>query len=133
MKYVKSSEHFSKNELACKCKKTDCEAKGMNSDFIEALEKLRVQYNKGMIINSAERCVKHCIEAKKIAKGKSPGAHTKGCAVDISVTNSVDRHQLLELVYKLEFEGIGIGGTFIHIDKFAELEARKEESMTWVY
>ena len=33
MKYVKSSKHFSKNELACKCKKTDCEAKGMNSDL----------------------------------------------------------------------------------------------------
>ena len=134
MEYVKSSEHFSEQELQCKCGSDDCQAKGMNSDFVADLEELRTQYGKGMVINSAERCVKHPIEAKKIVSGKSPGgAHTKGCAVDVAVSNSADRYQLLKLAFTFEFDGIALENKFIHLDKYAELAARAGRPMTWVY
>ena len=134
MRYIKSSEHFSLAELRCKCGRDDCEAKGMNSDFMNNLEILREQYGKGMVINSAERCVKHPIEAKKISTGKSSGgAHTKGCAVDVSVQNSADRYQLLKLAFALGFDGIAVEGLFLHLDKYADLAARVGQPMTWVY
>lgn len=134
MEYVTSSEHFSENELRCKCGRYDCQGRGMNGDFMDDLEILRVQYAKGMVINSAERCVKHPIEAEKIANGKSTGgAHTKGCAVDVSVSSSADRYQLLKLAFALGFEGIALENKFVHIDKYANLDVRGGQPMTWVY
>ena len=132
--YLQASEHFSKNELQCKCGHPNCKGRGMNADFMNDLETLRVQYGKGMIINSAERCVKHCIEAKKIKKGRLPGAHAKGAAVDVRVTDSGDRYRILQLALALGFEGIAVGKNFLHLDKYANLDGRGENPCrTWVY
>ena len=134
MAFVRSSEHFSESELACKCGQPDCQDEGMNEDFMADLETLRIDLDQGMIINSAMRCVKHPIEAKKIATGKSPGgAHTKGCAVDIKPRNGHQQYEILWLAFELGFEGIAIETRFIHIDKYAALDARQGLTMSWAY
>ena len=130
---VRRTTHFSQNELQCRCGTDRCEDQGMNADFMEVLEQLRELHGQGMIVKSAMRCVHHCIEAKKIAAGGQGGAHTKGCAVDISVKNSADRYQILKHAFALKFDGIGVNAKFIHLDKFANLEKRAGKPRTWTY
>jgi len=79
------------------------------------LQTLRSVYGKPMRVTSGYRCPEHPVEMKKT----QPGAHTSGCAVDISVDRA-DAHQLLKLAFAAGFTGIGVqqkgSGRFIHLD-----------------
>ena len=72
------SPYFTKDEMRCQC---GCNQDGMNAKFMEKLTALRAEWNKPMVVNSAYRCTRHPIEARKA----KPGAHATGRAVDIAV------------------------------------------------
>ena len=109
-------KNFTFAEMRCKetgiCK--------MDSAFMDKLQTLRTEVGFPMRITSAYRDVKHSIEAKKIADGKSKGgSHTKGCAVDIKI-QGIQAVVLLKEALNIGFKGFGIsqtgGNRFIHLD-----------------
>lgn len=72
-----------------------------------------------MVVNSAYRCPNHPIEAKKVAQGKSVGAHASGRAVDIAIQGE-DARELLKMALEHGFTGIGVqqkgSSRFLHFD-----------------
>jgi len=60
---------------------------------------------------------------------KPTSSHTKGVAVDISVSTSYERFKILEALIYAGFNRIGIGSDFIHIDN----DAKKAQEVCWDY
>ena len=63
-------------------------------------------------ITSAYRCPEH---NNKVSSTGLAGAHTTGKAIDIHVSNSAQRKQLIDY-FTNKVTGLGIAKTFIHID-----------------
>lgn len=103
------SEHFTRDELKCKC---GCNICNMEDDFMNMLEKLRNTIGKPIIITSGFRCPSHSVNVG----GYSNDAHTKGFACDIMV-NGLSSYDIAEYAEKCGFTGIGIiSDTACHID-----------------
>ena len=120
MEPVTSSAHFSEDEL--KCKFTG--QKGMNWDFMQKLEALRLEWGKPMHLSSAYRSSEHPAERAKSSPGYHHGksAEGGGQAVDVLIDRE-DAVAFLKLALKY-FNGIGINqkgeGRFIHLDDRSE-------------
>lgn len=114
------SRNFSKKELECKC---GC---GMlpRAELIERLQILRDLVNRPIHITSGARCFSY---NKKIG-GSLKSQHVEGTAVDISVNTGQERLELLDYALSLQFTGIGIAKTFLHLDI-----REKEKATTWLY
>jgi zinc D-Ala-D-Ala carboxypeptidase len=104
-------QNFTAAEFNC----SHCGKNEMKADFMLRLQTLRSVYGKPMLVTSGYRCSEHPAEVKKT----QPGAHTSGCAVDISVDRA-NAHQLLKFAFAAGFTGIGVqqkgSGRFIHLD-----------------
>lgn len=128
---MKLQRNFTAKEFACKCGLPNCTDKtGENIDpvLVDKLQLLRDEYvrmygHRSFIITSGIRCQYHPIEA---AKSTKTGTHLNRIAVDIACTSSAERFRILELAFKLGFQGIAYSKTFIHLDI-------REEHATWVY
>lgn len=102
--------HFKRSELRCPC----CGKCEMHPVFMDALEKMRLDYNRPLRINSGYRCPEH----NSKLSGSSPNSlHMKGIAADISWDEfpADDKKKLLNLAVK-DFGGLGIGRTYLHVD-----------------
>lgn len=111
-------ENFSYKELKCKCGKCGSNGTEMNTELMDALQRLRDKFGKPLIITSAYRCPNHPVERNK-ANPKA-GAHVLGVAVDISIRGA-DAVALLKLAFEDPvFVGFGISqkgaSRFIHLD-----------------
>jgi len=95
----------------------------MRLDFLNRLDELRERCNFPFIINSDYRAPSHPIEAAK----SSPGEHSAGHAVDIKVSNAVQRRKLVKCALEMGFNGIGVSKTFVHIDD------RDSTPVMWTY
>ena len=80
------------------------------------VQTIRTLFGKPIHITSGVRCKEH--NASPRVGGLEDSAHLKGKAVDISCTNSTDRHRLVQfLMYASEdINRIGIADSFVHID-----------------
>ena len=116
------STHFSKDELGD-------ERTGeitLASGFLDRLEHLRVQYAKPMVVTDGCRSRAtnrwlldrgypaslnsfHLVENSKYQTGGT-------CAVDISRPNGIDLARLVEFALRFDW-AVGIGGTFVHLDR----------------
>ena len=118
-------KYFTEEELVCR----HCNEVGMNDEFMQKVDALREKLGFSFPVNSAYRCTDHPIEARKA----SPGAHTTGRALDLSVYGE-DAHRLLSGALTAGFTGIGInqkgGSRFIHID---DIESTSERPRPWVW
>lgn len=107
--------HFSKDELACKC----CGHAPMSAEFMNILEKVRVQYGKPMPVSSGYRCPKH---NQSVSNSGPNGPHTTGRAVDILVSGGNAMELLRVILAHGSKWGLGIQqkgdvrARFIHID-----------------
>lgn len=104
----------------------DCKHTGenmMNKDFLLKLDELRHLCGFPFIINSGYRHPSHPIEAKKAV----PGTHAQGIASDIRAITGNQKYILIREAYNLEFTGIGIAETFVHLD------IRKTVPTIWLY
>ncbi|MGB2065748.1 MAG: D-Ala-D-Ala carboxypeptidase family metallohydrolase [Marinomonas gallaica] len=105
--------NFSRKEMQCK-ETGECR---MIPSFMDRLQKLRLEFNKPMVISSGYRSRQHSIELNK----KRIGTHAMGCAVDVVCSGS-DALRLIELALQHGFTGIGvkqhsdINKRFIHLD-----------------
>ena len=112
-------KHFTLSEF-------DCSHTGenrMEQDFLDKLNALREHCGFPFIITSGYRSPSHPIEALK----EIPGTHAQGIAADIKMTNSAHRYSLIKAALEHGFTGIGVAGTFIHLD------TRGTVPVVWTY
>ena len=102
------TDHFSKKEFDCQC---GCGTGKISMDLVNKLESARVDFGRGMRINSGIRCLEH---NRKIGS-KDTSSHIKCVAADVGCTNMEDRLKLLSILLKY-FKRVGINKSFIHVD-----------------
>ena len=102
------TEHFSKKEFDCQC---GCDTGEISMELVNKLESARVDFGRGMRINSGIRCLEH---NRKIGS-RDTSSHIKCVAADVSCTNMEDRLKLMTILLKY-FTRLGINKKFIHVD-----------------
>lgn len=112
-------KYFVLDEFKCPC----CGKNNIHAEVVSKIDRVRTLMGIPLHINSGSRCAKHNEEIG----GKSRSLHLIGCAIDVSTSNMTpdQSHQLLYLLFT-EFNGIGIGKTYVH----ADIRTIRE---TWIY
>jgi len=116
-------DYFTKEEF-------DCQYSGeneMSDDLLLAVDLLRQKCGFPFVITSGYRSKDHPIEAKK----KQEKTHAQGIAADIKVTDGTQRYKIVEEAIKMGFTGIGIAGSFVHVD-IRDLDGN-ESPVMWTY
>ena len=124
-----ATPHFTDKELMCGCGCMDCY---MQLEFMETLEKIRVEMNRPLFLSSAKRCSSH----NQVVSSTGPnGPHCDhgdgGQACDILISGA-DALKLIQIAGKY-MTGIGIkqdSGTphrsrFIHLDNLGSDYTKK--------
>lgn len=105
-------KYFSEAELSCQ----HCGQNEMDQNFVDELDRLRVEFGRPLVVTSAYRCPEH---NNNVSSTGFSGPHTTGLAVDLKVDRG-EAWRLLELIFLRGFPGVGVaqkgGGRFIHID-----------------
>ena len=112
-------KYFKLSEFNC----THTGENRMEPEFLEKLDNLRDYCGFPFVITSGYRNPSHPLEAVK----EIPGTHAQGIAADIKMTNSAHRYSLIKAALDHGFTGIGIAGTFIHLD------TRGTAPVVWTY
>jgi len=115
--------NFKPTEFECSC----CQALDINSDLVDLLQEARNILGP-LQITSAYRCPSH--NASVSSTGEN-GPHTTGSAVDLHVSNSQHRKQLIDY-FTNKVTGLGIAKTFIHIDIITQAELPNRPNC-WLY
>ena len=102
------TDHFSKKEFDCQC---GCGTGEISMELVQKLEQARLDYGRGMRINSGIRCLEH---NRKIGS-KDTSSHIKCVAADVSCTTMSERLKLVTILLKY-FTRLGINKKFIHVD-----------------
>ena len=118
-------QNFKRSEVECKC---GCGGVPTNRLML-ALEMLRFEYDRPMIITSGYRCKEH---NEKVGGAKN-SPHMLGLAVDVKVRGT-DAYDLVRIAINIGFTGIGINqkgkNRFVHLDIMPEGANRP---MIWSY
>ncbi len=104
----------------------DCTHTGkneMNQEFLDKLDQLREECDFPFKITSGFRDPSHPNEARK----QTPGTHSRGIAADIQVLDGLHRHLLVKKALEMNFTGIGVAKTFVHVD------IRDTTPVMWTY
>lgn len=89
---------------------------------MERLQTARTIADVPFIINSAYRSVEYELSKKRTGKSM----HTLGRAVDIKCVDAGTRFRIISALVAAGFHGIGVGGTFIHVDD-------RDTPLLWTY
>ncbi len=101
------TRNFTSRELACPC----CGECRMDLEFLTRLQVWRDLLGVPVSLASGYRCHLH----NKAVGGSTRSMHPQGKAVDPIIIPSL-RFRMIELAHKLEFSGIGLGKSKMHID-----------------
>ena len=113
--------NFTIAELACRCEGRFCQGAYWHDPlFLDALQALRDQIGRALIVTSGHRC-----PLWNATVGGAPLSQHKTLAVDLSLAGQ-DRWQLMERARRVGFTGFGLGRTFLHLD-------RRTQSAEWKY
>ena len=115
----KQMKYFKREEFNC----THTGNNKMDDAFLEKLDELREACGFPFVITSGYRDPSHPNEVNK----EKPGTHSEGIACDIRVRNGVERMNIVHQALKLDFGGIGVAKTFVHVD------TRKTTPVMWTY
>lgn len=122
------SEHFNREEFACKGEFCDCHGafNTVDSELLRILEVIRSHFDRPITINSACRCLGH----NRAVGGAMPDSggfggsqHLYGRAADI-VVDGIDPKLVYELADQMLVGGLGAYDTFTHIDTRTNQQAR---------
>jgi zinc D-Ala-D-Ala carboxypeptidase len=116
-------KNFSLDEFKCSC----CGLVDIHSDLLDLLQKARNTLGP-LQINSAYRCPEH---NNSVSSTGLSGPHTTGKSVDIHVSSSQHRKQLIDY-FAPKVSGLGIAKTFIHIDILTSDEVAHRPNC-WLY
>lgn len=94
----------------------------MRKGFMERVLELRKRCDFGFIVTSAYRNELHPVEARK----KSPGAHSKGIAIDIAV-NTHKAWEVVSQAFKLGFTACGMSQKGLMNTRFIHLDTGRAE------
>lgn len=122
---VPKVRHFKPKEFLCRCGECSLTYQNMDATFVKLLEAARKRAGVPFKLTSALRCEDH----NKAVGGVPNSAHVRGMAVDVAATNSATRWQILDGAYAVGFGRIGIGSTFIHLDR----DPDKPTQVVWLY
>jgi len=100
--------NFKPDEFRCSC----CNRLEIASELVDMLQTAREALGVPLTLTSAYRCPDH---NSKVSSTGISGPHTTGYSVDIHVSNSQHRKQLISY-FADKVSGLGIAKTFIHID-----------------
>ena len=104
------SRHFAPAEFR-RCN-PPCEIEQMSPEFLERLDRVRVNAGIPLVLNCAYRS-----REWDLAKGRDGNsAHTRGLAVDIRCLSSATRWKIVRAALICDIRRIGIGKTFVHLD-----------------
>ena len=115
--------NFKLEEFKCSC----CGLVDINSDLLDLLQTARNSIG-ALQITSAYRCPEH---NNNVSSTGLSGPHTTGKSVDIHVSNSQHRKQLIDY-FTNKVTGLGIAKTFIHIDILTSDEVSHRPNC-WLY
>ena len=115
--------NFSLEEFKCSC----CGLVDINSDLLDLLQTAREVVGP-LQITSAYRCPEH---NNNVSSTGLSGPHTTGKSVDIHVSNSQHRKQLIDY-FTSKVNGLGIAKSFIHIDILTTDEIPHRPNC-WIY
>jgi len=122
-------EHFSNDELKCKC---GCDQIKMDTEFMSKLILLRKLCKFPLPVSSGYRCPTH---NDGISTTGLDGPHTTGRAVDIMISGK-EALEVLSLAYDMGFTGVGVKQKgmkrFIHLDDLEKTNARPRPWL-WSY
>ena len=116
--------NFTPDEFRCSC----CNRLEISSDIIDLLQTARNELGP-LQITSAYRCPSH---NSSVSSTGENGPHTTGMAVDIHVSNSQHRKQLIDY-FATKVSGLGIAKTFIHIDLLTYEHGFEMRPNAWKY
>ena len=116
-------KNFKLEEFKCSC----CGLIDINSDLLDLLQTAREVVGP-LQITSAYRCPEH---NNNVSSTGLSGPHTTGKSVDIHVSNSQHRKQLIDY-FTNKVTGLGIAKTFIHIDILTSDEVPHRPNC-WIY
>ena len=120
------TEHFSTDELKCRC---GCEIPGMDEEFMRKIETLRVEYEKPLGVSSAYRCPEH---NSRVSKTGLSGPHTTGQAIDLRVSGE-DAFNLIEIALVMGMTGIGVSQKGLHGARFIHLDNLIGNNRPWIW
>ena len=116
--------NFTPDEFRCSC----CNRLEISSDIMDLLQTARNDLGP-LQITSAYRCPSH---NSSVSSTGENGPHTTGMAVDIHVSNSQHRKQLIDY-FATKVTGLGIAKTFIHIDLLTYEHGFEMRPNAWKY
>lgn len=117
------SRYFSEKEFK-RCN-PPCSLQDMDANAMAMFDRVRELAGIPLVINSAYRSTDW--EKKQGRSGNS--AHTRGLALDIRCTSSANRYKILEALFEVGCQRIGVGRTFVHADFDKELP----QNVVWDY
>ncbi len=114
-------KHFRAEEFVCR----HCGEVVIDGSLVELAEQVRQILHKPIVITSAYRCP----EYNAAIGGVKNSAHTRGYALDVKCFGSKDRAELVNLLFDLGIERIGIAQSFVHFD----IDPDKPSPRLWLY
>jgi uncharacterized protein YcbK (DUF882 family) len=103
------TKNFASTEFDCNCKRPDCTVTNIETDHVEALQKMRDKWGKSVKITSGFRCAAH----NAAEGGASNSRHKVSDATDIQVEGMTPAQVADDCEH---FNGLGRYDTFTHID-----------------
>ena len=122
--WMEKWKNFALDEFKCQC---GCGHVEVYSDLLDLLQEARDELGP-LTITSAYRCPSH---NNKVSSTGLSGPHTTAKAVDIHVSNSQHRKELIDWFSK-KVTGLGIARTFIHVDIISP-EDLSHRPTAWIY
>ena len=122
------TKNFSVAEMSCNCRSCDAE---MGPFFMAKLQVFREEFGEPMHITSGARCPSYNREVGGAKRSRHLSEPDKGIyarAVDIQIPDSEYRIKLVRLAFQYDFNGVGIGKDFVHLD-----DRRFQEQRLWTY
>ena len=104
------SQHFNREEFACKC---GCGFDTVDTELLEVLEAIRQHFGEGVGINSGCRCASYNLDVG----GWPSSQHKRGRAADIVVTATTPEEvqSYIDTTWPDEL-GLGRYESFTHVD-----------------
>lgn len=117
----KGIKYFRAEEFVCR----HCGEVVIDGSLVELAEQIRRILRRSIVITSAYRCPQY----NAAIGGVKNSAHTRGHALDVQCFSSKDRFELVNLLFDLGIERIGIAQSFIHFD----IDPDKPSPRLWLY
>jgi zinc D-Ala-D-Ala carboxypeptidase len=112
------------NKLICTCSHSKCDKRSVKQHVLDMVQLVRDDAMRPLTITSGGRCQYHDSEKYRSV----PADHQRCIAVDIAVSNGLERAELVELGLKHGFNAIGVAKTFVHLGY-----REGSQNVIWVY